>query len=80
MRLRDEFLGQSVERSKKSTQKVRGGKDAQGEPDGDQAQVDDGEVEARAPRAARDPGQPTRAERDEHDLTHIPYRPWITAI
>ena len=24
----------------------------------------------------RDPGQPSPAERAEHDLTHIPYRPW----
>ena len=63
-----------------------------GEPGGDlggddagvaqeaEAQEDvDGEEEARAPKAARDPGQPTQAERDEHDLTHIPYRPWCWA-
>ena len=31
------------------------------------------------PRGARDPGQPAQADCDEHDLTHIPYRPWCEA-
>ena len=39
----------------------------------------DAEEEAVQPRGARDPGQPTQADRDEHDLTHIPYRPWCEA-
>ena len=34
------------------------------------------EVEAEVQRAAADPGQPTRAERDEHSLTHFPFRSW----
>ena len=33
-------------------------------------------VEDPAVRAARDPGQPTRAERAVHELTHLPFRPW----
>ena len=35
--------------------------------------------EAERPRALRDPGIPSQAEIDEHDLTHIPYRPWCNA-
>ena len=27
-------------------------------------------------RAVRDPGQPTREEREHHELTHLPFRPW----
>ena len=30
------------------------------------------EEEAQQPRGVRDPGQPTQAMIDEHDLTHIP--------
>ena len=32
--------------------------------------------EAEVARGVRDPGQPTQAERDEHDLTHCPFRAW----
>lgn len=45
----------------------------------DHAQDDDEEEEARRQRSARDPGEPTREEREEHDLTHIPFRPWCEA-
>ena len=55
---------------------VSGGDEAREEVEDGQVHVDDGEEEARAPRAVRDPGQPTQEEREEHDLTHIPYRPW----
>ena len=48
-----------------------------GQIDAEAAEVE-GE-EGQAPRAARDPGQPTRAEAEEHELTHIPYRPWCEA-
>ena len=34
------------------------------------------EEEHRPAQGLRDPGQPTPAERAEHNLTHIPYRPW----
>ena len=41
---------------------------------------DDGpEEEHQRQRILRDPGLPTQAERDEHDITHIPYRPWCDA-
>ena len=32
--------------------------------------------EAVRPQALRDPGQPTQKEIDEHELTHLPCRPW----
>ena len=42
--------------------------------------IDEGvEVEAEMQRAAADPGQPTRAQREEHDLTHFPFRSWCRA-
>ena len=37
--------------------------------------IDDGE-RADNVRAVRTPGQPTQAEREEHNLTHCPYRSW----
>ena len=40
---------------------------------------DDAEEEADPPRAVRDPGQPTRVMIEEHNLTHIPFRPWCAA-
>ena len=40
------------------------------------AEVD---VEAEVQRAASDPGQPTQAEREEHNLTHFPLRSWCRA-
>ena len=33
-------------------------------------------VEAEIPVPARDPGQPSRADRAAHRLTHCPYRRW----
>ena len=35
--------------------------------------------EAESQRALRDPGSPSKADREEHDLTHLPYRPWCDA-
>ena len=56
------------------------GGDGDGEDQEAQAQEEiDAEEEAVQPRGARDPGQPTRAEREEHELTHIQYRPWCEA-
>ena len=47
---------------------------------GDDDDHDDEEGEAeeehRTPQGLRDPGEPTPAERAEHCLSHIPYRPW----
>jgi hypothetical protein len=51
------------------------GQDAARDTGGD----DEDEEESQQPRAIRDPGQPAQAMIDEHDLTHIPYRPWCEA-
>ena len=37
------------------------------------------EEEAEVQRPAADPGQPTRAQREEHNLTHFPFRSWCRA-
>ena len=60
------------------TQEEQQAQGAQSDSDAVQGPGDDGEdqEEAQQPRAVRDPGQPTQAMIDEHDLTHIPYRPW----
>ena len=51
-----------------------------GSPGADRAGQDaDIEEEAEVQRALRDPGTPSRAEREEHELTHLPYRPWCDA-
>jgi len=41
------------------------------DPDAIDADVD---IEAEVQRAAVDPGQPTRGQRKEHNLTHFPFR------
>ena len=42
--------------------------------------IDEGvETEAEEQRGAADPGQPTQAERDAHDISHFPFRPWCKA-
>ena len=46
------------------------------DPDSIDADVD---VEAEVQRAAVDPGQPTRGQREEHNLTHFPFRSWCRA-
>ena len=38
--------------------------------------VEHDEEEAERPRGLRDPGMPSVTEIAEHDLTHIPARPW----
>ena len=43
---------------------------------GDDEQEHEAEEESDRPRGIRDPGQPSAAERAEHDLSHIPARPW----
>ena len=45
----------------------------------DETQEDDEEEESRRPRSARDPGQPSRLEQEEREMTHIPFRPWCEA-
>ena len=44
--------------------------DAEGAPPSDIV------VEAEIPKPARDPGQPSKADRAAHKLTHCPYRSW----
>ena len=46
------------------------------DPDAIDADVD---IEAEVQRAAVDPGQPTRGQREEHNLTHFPFRSWCRA-
>ena len=38
--------------------------------------VPGGAGEAVAPRIVKSPGDPTKQEREEHDITHLPYRSW----
>ena len=33
-------------------------------------------MEAREPRTRRDPGAPTEAEIEQHNVTHLPFRAW----
>ena len=44
--------------------------------DADEMVDDEAEEEAERPRGLRDPGMPSAAEVAEHNLTHIPSRPW----
>ena len=37
------------------------------------------EVEAEEQQVATDPGQPTKAEKEAHEVTHFPFRPWCRA-
>ena len=45
----------------------------------DEEKVDHGEdqeEEIIMPKHMRDPGEPTKKEREEHEVLHLPYRPW----
>ena len=53
---------------------ARGSKDP--EPMQGDMESDQEEEEVRGPIAARIPGEPTRQEREEHMVTHVPYRQW----
>ena len=49
----------------------------EGEADGQQDEIYDGEAEDMAPKKiAPDPVVPVQAEIDEHEVDHIPYRQW----
>ena len=39
----------------------------------------DAEEEAERPRGLRDPGRPSKSDIEEHEFTHIPFRPWCRA-
>ena len=56
----------------------------QEELDEDKGQEEDAteaeaEEEAERSRGLRDPGKPSKSEIEEHELTHIPFRPWCRA-
>ena len=46
------------------------------DPDGGAQDGADEVEEAVLPRKARDPGEPSDAERRQHETTHLPFRPW----
>ena len=72
---RAEMDGQEADRDDQGEEDTR--EDQRGEPEVQINADEDGEEEeSQQPRAARDPGQPTAAMIAEHNLTHIPYRPW----
>ena len=48
-----------------SEEKAEGEEEAQGQ-------------EVRVQKGLRDPGEPTPAEREEHERTHVPYRSWCS--
>ena len=72
---RTEAGGPDISREDQEESETREGRS--GDDDG-QAEVneDGAEEESRPQRSIKDPGQPTAAEVEEHNLTHIPYRPW----
>ena len=43
---------------------------------GDDSGDDDGVVEARVAKSKKSPKDPTKKEREEHELTHMPFRSW----
>ena len=45
------------------------------EAEGSEEEVNRADV-VRRPKPARDPGQPTRMEEEEHSMSHLPYRSW----
>ena len=51
------------------------GNESRGSEDADE----EAEEEAERQRPLRDPGQPTQEMIDEHNLSHIPFRPWCAA-
>ena len=51
------------------------GNESRGSGDADE----EAEEEAERQRPLRDPGQPTQEMIDEHNLSHIPFRPWCAA-
>ena len=64
-------------REERQEEEREGEESQQGEgEEGQQEEEIAGPQEARRPRPGRDPGQPTRREREEHEVTHLPYRPW----
>ena len=75
----DECDAQIIE-SEKQEGDAAGWEDVICAPCEDPESIDEGvDIEAEIQRAATDPGQPTAAQREEHDLTHFPFRSWCRA-
>ena len=56
---------------------VPSGADEAGEEAGQEVAEEEEEPdEAMECRICKDPGEPSQQERDEHDVTHLPYRSW----
>ena len=48
----------------------------EGEAQSQPSEVEEEGGEVQPPRMVRAPGDPTKAEREEHEITHVPYRAW----
>jgi hypothetical protein len=44
--------------------------------EGDEEEEEEQVEEAKVSKPARDPGAPTKAEIEEHEATHLPFRSW----
>ena len=64
---------QQVENESKDI--VKGSKEDEGE-DTEEGEEIDAEEESMKHKEVRAPGQPTKAEREQHELTPIPFRSW----
>ena len=51
-------------------------KEAEDDDGGDDTEEDDEVMEARVAKGRKSPLDPTRKEREEHELTHMPFRSW----
>ena len=48
----------------------------EGEAQSQPSEVEEEGGEVQPQRMVRAPGDPTEAEREEHEITHVPYRSW----
>ena len=53
-----------------------GGGDSEEKPEQAESAASGDEEEVQPRRVARDPGQPTKSEREEHNIDHWPFRQW----
>ena len=55
----------------------KGSEEEESEKEGDEEGGEqEGEEEGRKPIGFRDPGQPTKEEKEQHSISHIPFRSW----
>ena len=52
------------------------GEEEAGQGVAEEEDADEEEDEAMRCRVCKDPGEPSQRERDEHDVTHLPFRSW----